>query len=135
MSLKVKRSVSFTISDLKDSSLSNHTSYRNFSYISVVTFGLFSISKNLRRKRLLVSLSSDKKTHLFYSIFAIAATTFDLHRSFVRTFMMEKDDVVILKNVKMRIDGAVENKAADKMIGVRIISQSIVSALESNSNS
>ena len=51
MSLGVERIVSFTISDLRDSGLPDHTSYRNFPHISVVTFGLSSISKNLRRKR------------------------------------------------------------------------------------
>ncbi len=50
MSLGVERSVSFTISDLRDSGLPNHTSYWNFSHISVVTFGLSSISKKLGRK-------------------------------------------------------------------------------------
>ena len=51
MSLGVKRSVSFTISDLKDSDLPNHTPYLNISHISVVTFGISSISKNLGSKR------------------------------------------------------------------------------------
>ena len=89
MSLGVKRSVSFTISNLKDPGLPNHTSYRNFSHISVVTFGLSSISKNLRRKRISVPLSSGEKEHLSHPIFAIAATTSGLHRSFARTFMIE----------------------------------------------
>ena len=48
---------------------------------------------------------------------------------------MEEEDAVVLKNVKMRIGGAVENKAADKMIGARVTSQPIVSALESDSDS
>ena len=48
---------------------------------------------------------------------------------------MKKEDAVILKNVKIRIGEAVENKAADKMIGARVTSQPIVSALESDSNS
>ena len=39
------------ISDLKDSDLPNHTPYLNISHISVVTFGISSISKNLGSKR------------------------------------------------------------------------------------
>ena len=105
MSLGVKWSVSFTISDLKDPGLPNHTSYRNFSHISVVTFGLSSISKNLRRKRISVPLSSGEKTHLSHRIFAIAATTCGLHRSFARTFIVgEEENAVILRDVKMRIE-------------------------------
>ena len=111
MSLGVEQSVSFTISDLRDSGLPNHTSYRNFSHISVVTFGLSSISKKLRRKRTSVRLSSGEKTHLSHLILAIAATTSGLHRSFARTFMAEEEkDAVILRDVKMRIDGAVEQR-------------------------
>ena len=109
MSLEVKRSVSFTISNLKDPGLPNHTSYRNFSHISVVTFGLSSISKNLRRKRISVPLSRGEKTHLSHPIFAIAATTSGLHRSFARTFMVdEEEDAIVLRDVKMRIGGVVE---------------------------
>ena len=108
MSLGVEQSVSTTISDLRVSGLPNHTSYRNFSHISVVTFGLSSISKKLR-KRTSVRLSSGEKTHLSHLILAIAATTSGLHRSFARTFMAEEEkDAVILRDVKMRIDGAVE---------------------------
>ncbi len=109
MSLGVERSVSFTIPDLKDPGLPNRTSYLNFPHISVVTFGLSSISKNLRRKRTSVRLSSDEKTHLSHLILAIAATTSGLHRSFARTFMVEEEeDAVVLRDVEMRIDGAVE---------------------------
>ena len=126
MSLEVKRSVSFTILNLKDSNLSNHTSYRNFSHISIVTFDLSSISKNLRRKRISVPLSRGEKIYLSHPIFAIAATTFDLYRSFIRTFIInKKEDAIVLRDIKMRIDeaikqwssGAMENKAADKAIG------------------
>ena len=93
------------ILNLKDLDLSNHTSYRNFSHISIITFDLFSISKNLRRKRISVSLFSNEKTHLSYFIFAIVATTFDLYRSFTRIFIVrEKEDVVILRDVKIRIE-------------------------------
>ena len=114
MSLGVERSVSFTISDLKDPGLPNRTSYLNFSHISVVTFGLSSISKNLRRKRTSVQLSSGEKPHFSHLILAIAATTSGLHRSFARTFMVEDEDAVVLKNVKMRIGGAVEIKLLTK---------------------
>ena len=88
MSLEVKRSISFTILNLKDLGLLNYTSYQNFSHISVVTFSLSSILKNLR-KRILVPLSSGKKTYLSYPIFVIAATTSGLYRSFARTFIIE----------------------------------------------
>ena len=119
MSLGVERSVSFTILDLKNPGLSNRTSYLNFSYISVVTFRLSSILKNLRRKRILVPLSSGEKTYLSYPIFAIAATTSGLQRSFTRTFIMgEEEDAIILRHVKMRIE--IEIKAADKAISVRV---------------
>ncbi len=119
MSLGVERSVSFTISDLKNPGLSNRTSYLNFSHISVVTFRLSSISKNLRRKRISVPLSSGEKTQLSHPIFAIAATTSGLQRSFARTFMMgEEEDAIILRDVKMRIE--MEIKAADKAISARV---------------
>ena len=109
ISLGVKRSISFTISNLKELGLLNHTSYRNFSYISRVTFGLSSISKNLRRKRILVPLSSGEKIYLSHPIFAIAATTSSLYKSFVRTFIVEEEkDTVIFKDIKMRIDGVVD---------------------------
>ena len=109
MSLGVERSVKFTISDLKDPGFPNHTTYLNFSHISVVTFGLSSISKNLRRKRTSVRLSGGEKTHLSHLILAIAATTSGLHRSFARIFMMEEsENAVVLRDVKMRIGGAVE---------------------------
>lgn len=103
MSLGVERSVSFTISDLKDADLPNHTSYLNFSHISVVTLGLSSISKNLRRKRTSVRLSSGEKTRLPHRILAIAATASGVHRSFARTFMVEEKDAVILRDVKQPI--------------------------------
>ena len=93
----------------------NRTSYLNFSHISVVTFGLSSISKNLRRKRTSVRLSSGEKTHLSHLILAIAATTSGLHRSFARTFMVEEEeDAVVLRDVKMRIGGAVEQWSSGK---------------------
>ena len=122
----IKRRVSFTISELKAPGLPNRTSYLNFSHISVVTFGLSSISKNLRRKRTSVRLSSGEKTHFSHLILVIAATTSGLHKSFARTFMVEEEDAVVLGDVKMRIGEAVENKAADKVIGAWVISQPIV---------
>ena len=66
MSLGVERSVNFTMSDWKDPGLSSHTPYRNFSHISVVTFGLSSISKNLRSKRTSVGLPGGERK-LFFS--------------------------------------------------------------------
>lgn len=108
MSLGIERSVSFTISYLKDPGLPDRTSYLNFSHISGVTFGLSSISKNLRRKRTSVRLSRGEKTHLSHPILAIAATTSGLHRSFARIFMVEEEDAVVLRDVKMRTGGAVE---------------------------
>ena len=110
MSLRVERSVSFTIPDLKDLGLPNCTSYLNFPYISVVTFGLSFISKNLRRKRTSVRLFSGKKTYLTHLILAIAATTSGLHRSFARTFMVEEvEDAIVLRDVEMRIDRTAEH--------------------------
>lgn len=121
MSLEVKRSVSFTISNLKELGLLNYTSYRNFSHISIVTFGLSSTLKNLRRKKILIPLSSGEKTYLSHLIFAIVVTTSGLHRSFARTCMVgEEEDAVILRDVKMRIEkNRRKIKAADKAISAR----------------
>ena len=105
------------ISDLKDQGLLNRTSYLNFFYISIVTFGLSSILKNLR-KRILVCLSRDKKPYLSYLILAIVVITSDLYRSYIRTFIVEEEDVVVLRDIKMRIGRVVENKAINKVIGV-----------------
>lgn len=109
ISLGVERSVSFTISDLKDSDFSNRIFYLNFPHISVVTFGLSFISKNLRRKRISIRLFNDEKTYFSHLILAIAATISDLHRSFARIFITkEKKNAVVLRNMKMRIDEAMK---------------------------
>lgn len=44
--------------------------------------------------------------------------------------MVEEEDAVVLRDVKMRIGGAVENKATNKVIGAQVTSQPIISALE-----
>ena len=44
--------------------------------------------------------------------------------------MVEEEDAVVLRDVKMRIGGAVENKATNKVIGAQATSQPIISALE-----
>ena len=109
MSLGVERNISFTVLDLKDLGLLDRTSYLNFLYISIVTFHLSSISKNLRRKRILVRLSSSEKTYLSHLILAIAVTTSGLYRSFTRTFIVEEEeDAIVLRDIKIRIDGVVE---------------------------
>lgn len=102
------------MSDLRDLGLPDHTSYRNFSHISIVTFNLSSISKKLRRKRTSVRPSSTtiqgENPHLSHLILAIAATTSGLHKSFTKTFIVdEEEDAVVPKDVKMRIGEAVEH--------------------------
>lgn len=109
MSLRVERSISFKILDLKDSDLLNRTFYLNFPYISIVIFGLFSILKNLRRKRILIRLFSGEKIYLSHLILAIAITTFGLYRSFVKTFMVKKkENAIIVRDVEIRIDEVVK---------------------------
>lgn len=113
--LKAKRNVSCTISDLKNSSFQNRISYLNFPHIFIITFGLFFISKNLK-KRTLIRLFNDEKTYLSYLILAIAVTTFDLHKFFVRIFMMKKkENAIVLRNVKMRIDKAASTMKQSKI--------------------
>lgn len=61
MFLRVKRNVNFTILNLRGLCLLNHIFYRNFSHIFLITFGLFFISKKLRRKRILIRLFNNEK--------------------------------------------------------------------------
>ena len=79
-------------------------------------FDLSSISKNLK-KRISVRLSRDKKPYLSHLILMIAITTSDLYRSYTRIFIVKKEDAIILRDIKIRIDRVVENKATNKVIG------------------
>ena len=104
MSLGVEGSINLASLNLNDSCLLKHTSYLNFSHISVVTFGLSSISKNLIWKRISVRLFIGAKTRPSHLIFAIAATTSGLQRSFARTFMAaEEEDIAIRRDERMYV--------------------------------
>ena len=145
MFLRVKENVSFTISDLKDLDLPNHTSYLNISHIFVITFDIFFISKNLESKRNINTIVQWRENPSFSPDSRDLRNDFrfaqifrqNLHgggeRECQRTQRRENENRWSNRVMEWWSSGAMENKAADKAIGARITSQPIVFCIRKGS--